>query len=458
MIDRARASALAVVLVVALPIPGCGNRELPPTAQLLVDVDTDAPLARPPGEPPRSDVPAGLFDRLRVEIVSATDGSPACDDCLRDFTVDAGQLDAERTSFGVLAPAGRSDLVARVRLFRSLEPAPEPPAPGTIDRSFVLPPIVADSVTEVTAFLPLDAVGAGSNGDAPSSVAAGRAFRHALHDGVVPRGCATAARTGEACVLGGAYWMTSADQSLTIDGTAVPERVVVLAPFFVDTREVTVADLRASGLATSADPVRGKGDPTDCTYTDAPGPNESLPVDCVSWTLAERFCEARGSTLPTEAQLEYLASSLHGRPYAWGFDTPACSDAVFARWVGPQTNLEATALTECVGLGAGPAVAGSGRRDVLSFGGASVVDLSGNVSEWARDTYQALDGPCWGPGLRADPLCAQPSKAGDLGHVFRGGSWRGAVIGLRAQTARGAGAAPIHDEIDDVGFRCARQP
>jgi formylglycine-generating enzyme required for sulfatase activity len=433
---------------------GC-NRTLPPTGQLALYVDTDAPLQRPPGEPPRDDVAVPLFDTVRIDIVDDA-GSPACDDCERAFALDAGMLDAEQSSVGILVPAGRSDLRARVRLFRSVRlHGDSPPADGTIDRAFALPSIGTEGIVEVTALLPLDAVGHGPSAEPVDSAVSGRAYRHALRDGVEPRGCSGTPRGGEACVHGGAYWMTSGDHAtFEPNGTVTVERVVVVSPFFVDVHEVTVGDLRASGLASATDPQRD----ANCTYGDDPDAQDR-PVDCIGWDLAERFCESRGGSLPTEAQLEFLGSSLSQRRFVWGDEEPDCTYAVFARNAeipdgGQGGGGEGTLYTACAALGPGPERAGRGTRDVLHLPGGDVVDLIGNVSELAHDAYGDLNGSCWGPGLFVDPLCTTMGTA----HVIRGGSRRTPGPELAAQVARFAtdfvGRTPT---LYDVGFRCARR-
>ena len=152
--------AAIAVLVVVTAIAGCGDRTLPPRGELLLYVDTDAPLALAPGERSASDTPFGLFDRLRVETLLA-DGTPACSACTRDFSVDRSQLSARKLSVGIL-PGGRTDLLVRVQLFRATAaPNGAPRQSATIDRTFAVPPIGAEGIVEATAVLPVEATGLG---------------------------------------------------------------------------------------------------------------------------------------------------------------------------------------------------------------------------------------------------------------------------------------------------------
>src|SRR5205085_185283 len=89
-------------------------------------------------------------------------------------------------------------------------------------------------------------------------------------------------------------------------------------------------------------PWNGQRDPTQgmswCTWTLGPSASDpddehaKLPLNCVGWDTARAYCHLLGKDLPTEAQLEFLAS---GRgfefSYAWGEDDPDCGDTVWGR-------------------------------------------------------------------------------------------------------------------------------
>jgi formylglycine-generating enzyme required for sulfatase activity len=268
--------------------------------------------------------------------------------------------------------------------------------------------------------------------------------------------CSGAPLPGEVCVPGGAYWMGNPALSTSLPGgQADAQRLVVVAPFFVDATEVTVAQLRASGLATSGDPMTAAGSlPTDleatCTYTTEAGDAEAFPVNCVSWDKGRAYCQAAGKDLPTEAQWEYVAGALRSLDFVWGRDDPTCTDAVF----GPGgVGAYVGAISPCrptEGLG-GPLPAGSGARDVLELSTGKVFDLAGNLFEQARDVFNAQDEPCWGPGVFHDPSCETPGAFG--GRAFRGGGWTSTQGELLAANRYFFGATLTSSQL---GFRCAR--
>ena len=242
------------------------------------------------------------------------------------------------------------------------------------------------------------------------------------------------------------------------------QRLVALSPFFLDRTEVTVAALRASGVAEldstgqSVDPVSWSGSrsgdfitsPKDyCTYTTTKGPNEALPVNCISNASAEAFCASRGKRLPSEAELEYAASGLSSLTYVWGDDAPGCADAVFGQALSTSTECPVSREN------AGPRTPGAGLRDRLDLGAGNVVlDLAGNLSEWTLDTWNRQDEPCWGMGVFHDPICASVSPQDGSLPTIRGGSWT--TVGPFLKAARRERFGTARGVSVQIGFRCAR--
>ena len=66
------------------------------------------------------------------------------------------------------------------------------------------------------------------------------------------------------------------------------------------------------------------------TWTDAPGDNEQLPMNCVGFYEAFAFCLWDGGRLPTEAEWESVAAGgEENRLYPWGSTAPG-ADAMHA--------------------------------------------------------------------------------------------------------------------------------
>lgn len=453
--SRARLASRVLLVLAATFAPSlsaCADRTLPPRGQLVLYVTTDAPLPAAPGDLLRDDEPRPLFDELRVEVFLPGEATP-CDGCTRDFDVDRAMVDEGRASFGVVPRADTTGYRARVRLYtgrwvRGGEPTPE----STLDTTVELPPVPAEGIVEATVILRTEDVARVIGREAPITASPGRPSRGLVGTwpGAVRRPCAWTADVGEVCVRGGAFWMgLSRDNDFGQGKVNVQQRLVTLAPFLLDVHEVTVAEMRASGVADADDPPRR----ASCYYGDRPGNEEDLPVNCASWQKAREYCASRGGDLPTEAEYEYAAGATASRRFVWGDDDPACGDAIYGRnyYSGNRTYVGV-----CNEYG-GPQPAGAGRRDALFLPGASepVVDLAGNLAEWTLDVWNddpGVDSACWGTGVFQDPLCVEadlPQNAS--AHVVRGGSFLNGPFNLTSANrdlGDGGGLS--------TGFRCAR--
>lgn len=440
-------SLIVALLLAVIAAPSCSNEPLPAIGQIVLHVDTDAPLALPPSRSLAPNEPNGLFDALRIEVVDA-DGAVACSTCRNEFTVDRDMLAREQMSVGVKPPVGRSDLGVRIRFYRSARSRAEDlPADGILERIYALPPIVAEGVVEVTAFLGFQHIGIAPDPAAPrEALRSGKVFSKSVYAGAVPRPCTGPAVAGRVCIPGGAYWMSAAENSIALNDETATERVAVISPFFLDERERTVADLRAAGLASPTDPTRALAT-NHCTYSDAPGTKEALPINCITATLADRVCAAAGGRLPTEAEREFVGAGRRSARFVWGEDEPQCGDAIFARLLQVLGYAD-TAQGRCAALGVGPEPAGKGARDVLRISGGSIFDLAGNVSEWVADDYEPRGSECWPAGVVFDPRCS----SGASRRSVRGASWDSEALSARAAIRRFAEATA---KAEGIGFRCA---
>jgi formylglycine-generating enzyme required for sulfatase activity len=443
--------------VLGTAVAACAADDLLPLGHVLLYVDTDAPLPAAAGEPPAD--PPALFDRLRLQVFPPG-SDKACAGCDRTFGVDSRMLSQGKASMAIIPGSSTQGARVRVQLYRSAGTTSLAPRPrSTVEKVVLLPEVPAYGVVELSATLLTETVGhpigdlddprpADRGRPSPSLVGSWQGARR------VP--CRNTAQVGEACVAGGAYWM--GDARLNVGDEAGVggelERLVVLSPFFIDTTEVTVAAFRASGLARrkspggpSVDPAEGGKKGTWCTFTSEPSANDPLPLNCVSWGVAQSYCRSLGRTLPSEAQFELVASARQGSAYVWGSDPPECKYAVFAR---------GSELDACAAFGLGPAPPGSGSRDGLRLGDTKIVDLAGNLAEWALDFWNRDREPCWTPTLLFDPLCGEQSPQDGEGHGVRGGhfaDWLPAQLQAawrRWSSGDDAGLA------SEVGFRCAR--
>lgn len=433
-------------LVLALGLAACGPSTLPPEGQVLLHVDTDAPLAGGSAAP--------LFDRLRIEIFPEGASEP-CVGCSREIAVDGALFAEGRASLGI-APTPGERPVVRLRLFHHGGAASGEPRPrSTLDTYARLPAAEIEGVVDATVVLFTDHVGAPQGSlEVPVDAPVGAPGASLVGTWIATADCLSAPGEGEICVPGGAFWM--GDPLLEL--SAVPdiggqaERLVVVSPFYLDATEVTVGAFRASGLSRSLVPGGPSDNPHEantnipgCVYTSEPSDADPLPVNCLTWDLAAAYCASLGKELPTEAQLELAMSRLGFARFVWGDDLPSCGDAVYAR------------DAECAGWGPGLAVPGSGGRDRLALPGGEIVDLGGNLHEWAADRWNRDEEPCWQPVLLHDPRCDTPSAIDAAGRSIRGGAHTGDAIGTAA-AMRYRLFFETQAVSNDVGFRCARPP
>lgn len=251
-----------------------------------------------------------------------------------------------------------------------------------------------------------------------------------------------------------------------------PARSVQISSFYIDTAEVTNAAFAAwlNGLpdlriAWERQVFRGNVLLLDmhpnysCSgirylegaYVPRTGMADK-PVTLVSWDAAQRYCQAQGGRLPTEAEWEFAARGRTGFRYPWGDNDPDCAGVIFAR---------ANEKGRCARLGAGlgPATVRFARQDVTPsrFLQPGIHDLAGNVAEWVLDRFRPRYSPCQGICPNPVILSATDSEAnGETGNdlrVVRGGAW---YRDLEACRAAGRARQPASAVTCDIGFRCVR--
>ncbi len=475
---------VVVSMVVGMGM-GCG--ELPPPGHHVVTIDTDAIVPPDPSKLIDPNDPFPLFDRLELAVLRAgeTVPDPAA---VRDFAVDEPSFLPHGATFTIPADPGEVVRV-RARLFRNASTFAGKPRPeSTIEVIAALPPTPAEGAVETTIELRTEDVGV-SHGteqeplaiteDADSRVRPGALTSSAVGSwpGAKRVPCAATMGKNEACVDGAAYWMgnplVKGDDFVESDR----QRLVVLSPYVIDTREVRVGELR-EWLATqppSMDTVERFIDDIQspnqfCTYTNAVNmakPElENLPANCVPWDVANAYCSARGGALPSEAQFEYASSELRSALFVWGADeAPLCAAAVWGRSGKVGSIIEGVGSSDCIeplNVVSGPATLPdddtrdlSRLTDRITIGGVEVFDLAGNLQEWVQDQYNKQDEVCWSrtdTNIFVDPVCTTPGEV--AGRSVRGGSWIQSREFLRA--AYRTNREPTQNEAYVVGFRCMR--
>lgn len=129
-------------------------------------------------------------------------------------------------------------------------------------------------------------------------------------------------------VPGGYFLMGNPDAAYQDDG--FPQRIVYVAPFFIDRYETTNAEYREfhehvkrAGDADVAHPdAVPLKDYTPRGWDDAGLSGDDQPVVGLDWFDAYAYTRWRGKRLPTEAEWELAARGREGAPFPWGTEGP----------------------------------------------------------------------------------------------------------------------------------------
>ncbi len=179
------------------------------------------------------------------------------------------------------------------------------------------------------------------------------------------------------------------------------------------------------------------------TWTDKPGSQETLPINCMSWWDAYAFCIWDGGFLPTETEWEYAAAGggdADGqREYPWGQAPAPSSATVITRFnFKPGTSYDIADIAPV-----GSASKGAGRWGQL--------DLVGELNEYLLDAWTGAPytSPCTN--------CATLTVNGGIEYrATRGGAFGGPFSAEPNPWVRGEAGPYGRDYYD--GFRCARAP
>lgn len=187
-----------------------------------------------------------------------------------------------------------------------------------------------------------------------------------------------------------------------------------VATFMLDRSEVTVEAYARCVAAKACDPASTR--PGDDWHWQKAG-RERYPMNGVSATSAQIYCEWVGARLPTEREWAWAA---RGGPanlaYPWGNDPPTCAHAVMAD-CGPRHAAEV-----------------GSRPDGRSRDG--ILDLAGNVAEWAENSASGFT---------------------EVWAVVVGGSYADPAKSLGVHH-RQSNLPPHFTVSTTIGFRCAAKP
>jgi formylglycine-generating enzyme required for sulfatase activity len=225
------------------------------------------------------------------------------------------------------------------------------------------------------------------------------------------------------------------------------EHPVTLDPYWIDQREVTVAEyLRCVDAGKCTRPPYDSGGKRFA--------RPDFPVSYVTWEDARTYCGWRGKRLPTEAEWERAARGVEGRQFPWGngynrrVSNHGLLGTTYRVWMDMLRGLrrEKVSTPEHDGRDGFMELAPVGSfPDGRTPDG--IDDLAGNVAEWVSDLYEprheagAVTNP-QGPGQSRSPF-----------RVIRGGSYLHAAPWLRG--AARLMASP-EERMPWLGFRCAR--
>ena len=170
---------------------------------------------------------------------------------------------------------------------------------------------------------------------------------------------------------------------------------------------------------------------------------QNRPID---YQQAESYCRWHGGRLPSDAEWEFAARGVNGRPYPWGSATPgpgllnACGSEC-KTWYG-STGLQS--VFEGVMYEGSDGYAGTAPVGSFPAGGTpeGIQDLIGNVAEWTSGRVEVYDG--------------EPGGDEVASHIVRGGAFTSSQAALAPPVLRVYLSADERDR--GVGFRCAYSP
>jgi Sulfatase-modifying factor enzyme 1 len=132
------------------------------------------------------------------------------------------------------------------------------------------------------------------------------------------------------------------------------------------------------------------------TWTESPGVNENLPLNCENWYEAYAFCIWDGGFLPSEAEWEYAAAGGDEQlEYPWGSTDPGSANeyAIYDCFFP-------TGTVDCTNTNANIAPVGT---PTMGAGRWGQLDIVGDLWKWNLDWYQTWFQRSLGQRRQPDP-------------------------------------------------------
>ncbi len=148
---------------------------------------------------------------------------------------------------------------------------------------------------------------------------------------------------------------------------------VRIEPFFIDRTETTVRSYTACVERGMCGPAHTGDECSD----NAPG-REDYPINCVDWAQAAKYCAWEGKRLPSGLEWSWVARGREeDRPFPWGDEAPTCERLKVSFGI-PRRGKPCDAYLRPVA-----SLPANASRD-------GVLDMQGNVEEWAADPPRKL--------------------------------------------------------------------